>query len=236
MARQQRHIRQPCEAAQASAGEQRARAAAAWPLKCAWRRQWAAAWHMWIAGAAACGMAAFLAASRSTAEQRTAAAAIDGRCLARRHSGRCPAPCSAAWRRAAAGLNHPTARQQAASSRHRGPQQRSTQHAGAQQTPACSPASAPARRELTQRPAPRRSRARRHLPNHAVHAPSHAVLDPCTHPSAACVLSALCPAQEADLVRLKREAKSKNGFYVEPEAKLVFVVSKTNSSHNAIQS
>lgn len=31
--------------------------------------------------------------------------------------------------------------------------------------------------------------------------------------------------QEADLIRLKREAKAKNGFYVEPEAKLVFVVS-----------
>eukprot|EP00887_Chlorella_sp_A99_P008230 scaffold12.g8230.t1 len=30
--------------------------------------------------------------------------------------------------------------------------------------------------------------------------------------------------QEADLVRLKRDAKAKNGFYVEPEAKLVFVI------------
>uniref|UniRef100_A0A7S0WER7 60S ribosomal protein L7 n=1 Tax=Chlamydomonas leiostraca TaxID=1034604 RepID=A0A7S0WER7_9CHLO len=30
--------------------------------------------------------------------------------------------------------------------------------------------------------------------------------------------------QETDLVRLKREAKAKNGFYVEPEAKLMFVV------------
>jgi len=30
--------------------------------------------------------------------------------------------------------------------------------------------------------------------------------------------------QEADLVRLKREAKAKAGFYVEPEAKLVFVI------------
>lgn len=30
--------------------------------------------------------------------------------------------------------------------------------------------------------------------------------------------------QEADLIRLKREAKAKNGFYVEPEAKLVFVI------------
>lgn len=30
--------------------------------------------------------------------------------------------------------------------------------------------------------------------------------------------------QEADLVRLKREAKAKNGFYVEAEAKLMFVV------------
>eukprot|EP00892_Ulva_mutabilis_P010131 jgi/Ulvmu1/7490/UM037_0034.1 len=31
-------------------------------------------------------------------------------------------------------------------------------------------------------------------------------------------------AQEADLIRLKREAKKSGGFYVEPEAKLVFVV------------
>lgn len=31
--------------------------------------------------------------------------------------------------------------------------------------------------------------------------------------------------QEADLIRLKREAKAKGGFYVEPEAKVVFVVS-----------
>eukprot|EP00195_Chlamydomonas_chlamydogama_P017716 CAMPEP_0202890486 /NCGR_PEP_ID=MMETSP1392-20130828/868_1 /ASSEMBLY_ACC=CAM_ASM_000868 /TAXON_ID=225041 /ORGANISM="Chlamydomonas chlamydogama, Strain SAG 11-48b" /LENGTH=238 /DNA_ID=CAMNT_0049574063 /DNA_START=51 /DNA_END=767 /DNA_ORIENTATION=- len=31
-------------------------------------------------------------------------------------------------------------------------------------------------------------------------------------------------AQEKDLVRLKREAKSKNGFYVEPESKLLFVI------------
>ena len=30
--------------------------------------------------------------------------------------------------------------------------------------------------------------------------------------------------QEADLVRLKREAKKQGGFYVEPEAKLAFVV------------
>lgn len=30
--------------------------------------------------------------------------------------------------------------------------------------------------------------------------------------------------QEKDLIRLKREAKSKGGFYVEPEAKLLFVV------------
>uniref|UniRef100_UPI0025A0C125 uL30 family ribosomal protein n=1 Tax=Klebsiella pneumoniae TaxID=573 RepID=UPI0025A0C125 len=30
--------------------------------------------------------------------------------------------------------------------------------------------------------------------------------------------------QEADLIRLKREAKAKGGFYVEPEAKLVFVI------------
>ncbi len=40
-------------------------------------------------------------------------------------------------------------------------------------------------------------------------------------------LPACLPAclQELDLVRLKREAKTKGGFYVEPEAKLVFVVS-----------
>ena len=31
--------------------------------------------------------------------------------------------------------------------------------------------------------------------------------------------------QEADLIRLKRDAKAKGGFYVEPEAKVVFVVS-----------
>jgi len=31
-------------------------------------------------------------------------------------------------------------------------------------------------------------------------------------------------AQEKDLVRLKREAKAKGGFYVEPEAKLAFVI------------
>jgi hypothetical protein len=30
--------------------------------------------------------------------------------------------------------------------------------------------------------------------------------------------------QEADLIRLKREAKALNGFYVEPEAKLLFVI------------
>ncbi len=30
--------------------------------------------------------------------------------------------------------------------------------------------------------------------------------------------------QEKDLIRLKREAKTKGGFYVEPEAKLAFVV------------
>jgi hypothetical protein len=31
-------------------------------------------------------------------------------------------------------------------------------------------------------------------------------------------------AQEADVVRLKREAKTKGGFYCEPEAKVVFVM------------
>jgi large subunit ribosomal protein L7e len=30
--------------------------------------------------------------------------------------------------------------------------------------------------------------------------------------------------QEADLVRLKREAKAQNGFYCPPEAKLLFVI------------
>lgn len=30
--------------------------------------------------------------------------------------------------------------------------------------------------------------------------------------------------QEQDLIRLKREAKLKRGFYVEPEAKLMFVI------------
>ena len=30
--------------------------------------------------------------------------------------------------------------------------------------------------------------------------------------------------QEADLIRLRREAKAKNGFFVEPEAKLLFVI------------
>ena len=32
------------------------------------------------------------------------------------------------------------------------------------------------------------------------------------------------PLQEKDLIRLKREAKKKGGFYVEDEAKLAFVV------------
>lgn len=34
----------------------------------------------------------------------------------------------------------------------------------------------------------------------------------------------LIAAQEADLVRLKREARAKGGFYVEPEDKLIFVM------------
>lgn len=42
------------------------------------------------------------------------------------------------------------------------------------------------------------------------------------------IASRCCPTplrpQELDSIRLKREAKAKNGFYVEPEAKLVFVV------------
>jgi hypothetical protein len=33
-----------------------------------------------------------------------------------------------------------------------------------------------------------------------------------------------CGEQEADLIRLKREAKLKGGFYVEPEAKLMFII------------
>jgi len=32
------------------------------------------------------------------------------------------------------------------------------------------------------------------------------------------------PSQESDLVRLKRDARTKGGFYVEPEAKLMFVM------------
>lgn len=32
------------------------------------------------------------------------------------------------------------------------------------------------------------------------------------------------PLQEKDLIRLKREAKAAKGFYVEPEAKLAFVI------------
>ena len=38
------------------------------------------------------------------------------------------------------------------------------------------------------------------------------------------ILGALRTLQEKDLIRLKREAKTKGGFYVEPEAKLAFVV------------
>lgn len=38
------------------------------------------------------------------------------------------------------------------------------------------------------------------------------------------VLKIYCFVQEADLVRLKREAKKAGGFYVEPEAKLAFVI------------
>jgi hypothetical protein len=37
------------------------------------------------------------------------------------------------------------------------------------------------------------------------------------------VLGLVC-VQEKDVVRLKREARAKGGFYVEPEAKVVFVV------------
>ena len=36
--------------------------------------------------------------------------------------------------------------------------------------------------------------------------------------------SPLFNEQEADLVRLKREARAKGGFYVEPEAKVMFVM------------
>lgn len=53
------------------------------------------------------------------------------------------------------------------------------------------------------------------------------------HPSRLCASPLPAPAarppsapQELDLIRLKREAKAKGGFYVEPEAKLVFVVSR----------
>ena len=38
------------------------------------------------------------------------------------------------------------------------------------------------------------------------------------------MIKSLCLEQEADLIRLKREAKLKGGFYVEPEAKLMFVI------------
>ena len=37
-------------------------------------------------------------------------------------------------------------------------------------------------------------------------------------------LIGFCHVQEKDLIRLKREAKKKGGFYVEDEAKLAFVV------------
>jgi large subunit ribosomal protein L7e len=37
-------------------------------------------------------------------------------------------------------------------------------------------------------------------------------------------LSSLSPEQEADTVRLRRAAKAKGGFYMEPEAALIFVV------------
>jgi hypothetical protein len=40
----------------------------------------------------------------------------------------------------------------------------------------------------------------------------------------ALLIKSLCLEQEADLIRLKREAKLKGGFYVEPEAKLMFVI------------
>lgn len=40
----------------------------------------------------------------------------------------------------------------------------------------------------------------------------------------ALMIKSLCLKQEADLIRLKREAKLKGGFYVEPEAKLMFVI------------
>lgn len=36
--------------------------------------------------------------------------------------------------------------------------------------------------------------------------------------------STICLQQEKDLIRLKREAKAKGGFYVEPEGRLAFVV------------
>ena len=39
-----------------------------------------------------------------------------------------------------------------------------------------------------------------------------------------CPIHRLVCLQELDRIRLKREAKANNGFYVEPEAKLVFVV------------
>ena len=42
--------------------------------------------------------------------------------------------------------------------------------------------------------------------------------------NAAKVFKAIPDLQEKDLIRLKREAKKKGGFYVEDEAKLAFVV------------
>lgn len=33
-----------------------------------------------------------------------------------------------------------------------------------------------------------------------------------------------CYVQQKELIRLKREAKLKGGFYVDPEAKLLFII------------
>jgi len=37
-------------------------------------------------------------------------------------------------------------------------------------------------------------------------------------------VSATCFLQERELIQLKREAKLKGGFYVDPEAKLLFII------------
>ena len=38
------------------------------------------------------------------------------------------------------------------------------------------------------------------------------------------LFNAVCKRQEKELIQLKREAKLKGGFYVDPEAKLLFII------------